>query len=110
MAIKRRLPPTVLAEEAYVKAADVRFQNKAILEQSGYKDFTASHEALHVLTDAAHDVAPYLDFGTEFGDTHTIWTVPPDSESARRDNGSIGSTKRISLPQEDEIQSSPLSK
>ena len=95
----------------YVRPADIRFQNKILLANDDFRDFTSSHEALHVLTDAAHNAAPYNDFSTEYSDENTIWTVPtPEPQYPRRNNISIGSTKRISLAQEIKIQSSPLAK
>ena len=98
----------VASPAKYVDTADNRFKNKVFLARYDFKDFTASHEALHVLSDAAHDIPPYVDFTTEFSNMHTIWTVPSGPEAERRDNGSIGSTKRISHPQEVKIQSSML--
>jgi hypothetical protein len=96
----------VASPAKYVDTADNRFKNKVFLARYDFKDFTASHEALHVLSDAAHDIPPYVDFTTEFSNMHTIWTVPSGPEAERRDNGSIGSTKHISHPQEVKIQSS----
>ncbi len=95
----------------YVDSADIRFQNKILLANNYLYDFTAAHEALHILTDSAHSAPPYNDFSTEYADDNTIWTVPPDNEfAARRSNQSIGSTKRISTGQESKAQSSPLAK
>jgi hypothetical protein len=103
----------VASPAKYVATADRRFRNKVILSNSRPRDYTAAHEALHVLSDAAHGSPPYNDFNAEYTNENTIWTVPPTTpidESERRNNSSIGSTKRISLAQETAIHFSPLAK
>jgi hypothetical protein len=96
----------------YVETVNVRFHNKVLLANAGLRDFTAGHEALHVLTDAAHAPPTYGDFNTERGNENTLWSQPRTfpNEMARRDNISIGSTKRISIGQEAAAHSSPLAK
>ena len=98
----------------YVESFNVRFHNKVLLANAGLRDFTAGHEALHVLTDAAHAPPTYGDFNTERGHEHTLWSQPLVTpfydEMARRDNISVGSTKRISIAQEAAAHSSPLAK
>ncbi len=98
----------------YVETVNVRFHNKILLANEDLRDFTAGHEAIHVLCDAAHAPPSYNDFSTERGDPHTLWSqpliTPFYSEMDRRDNISVGSTKRISIAQEAAAHSSPLAK
>lgn len=93
-----------------VNSIDVKFQNKIILTNFRQLDYTAAHEALHVLANAVHGFPPHSDFPAEYGNANTIWTQPGRNEDNRRNNHSIGSTKRISLAQEIKIHSSPLAK
>lgn len=98
----------------FVETVNVRFHNKLLLANVALRDFTAGHEALHVLTDAAHTPPTYGDFNTERNNENTLWSQPLITqfwtEMDRRDNISIGATKRISIAQETAAQSSPLAK
>ncbi|WP_367873023.1 hypothetical protein [Luteolibacter sp. Populi] len=94
--------------DVFTDAADKEFRYKVLLAHDDAKDFTCSHEAFHVLGDAAHDVP--IDFATEYADEFTIWTVPSTDVNIRRNNSSVGSTKRFSEAQEAKMRSHPLAK
>ncbi|NQW99130.1 hypothetical protein HQ447_00625 [bacterium] len=62
------------------------------------KDFTCSHESMHILLNAIHG-----DYSNEYADKHMLWheTVP---------NEWIEGTKRMTQPQIDKMLSNPLAK
>jgi len=80
------------------------YTNKAFVEIPFFSagrgtDYTAAHEALHVLLDAVHD-----DYQTEWDDPNMLWHKTTQ-------NNTIDDTKRISVAQESKVlNESPLAK
>jgi hypothetical protein len=91
--------------EKYTQTADkaAGYSNKAFVEVPFFSsgrgtDYTAAHEALHVLLDAEHD-----DYLTEWNDLKMLWhkTIQNDT---------IDDTKRITVTQESKVHANPLAK